>query len=209
MAVIAVYLAINIVVVTICAGYGIDSCAFLREASQPFSSIPAIKRPVEFLIATGNPDRAAVVAGLYAFGWLTAFIAIAAMIGSAAVISVRTSEEQRRRTKRVIEKLAEEYLRFSLNSLAASGRPESRESLFVRGSVVVVGGALMSFSYVFWGYYSFDEWSAYSNMVHVRDRDFYLMSIGWSFALTFTMLVIMGAIQRFVLRQVQPVTHRS
>lgn len=198
MAVIAGYFVINAVVVTTCITSG-GGCTFLQAFAQPFSAIPAISRPVEFLIATGNPDRAATVAGLYAFGWLTGLIAIAAMITTAVVICGRASAEEKRHAILAIRKRAQERMQYYPREHGSPVLPAGRRGPLGMGSVVIVGLTLACFVYVFWGYYSFGEWHAYSNMVHVRDRDFYLMSIGWSLGLVFSMFVIMGAIGRFVL----------
>lgn len=196
LAVVVIYLAINISFVSTCEDMGIRSCAFLSGLPS-FDFIPAIRRPVNFIIANGNPGRAALVLEIYSFAWFTGLIALAVMIGLTAFISLRTTEAERRWARQFAAKT---YREMPVLTDSRTGLPYSKDDAIRAGVNIFAVVALIAVFEIYWGVYSFHSWSQFQNMVHVRDRDFYAMSIWWSGLLLFSIFFIGLAIKNIVLR---------
>lgn len=200
LAVVVVYFLSNLGVIFTCAGSGIHACTFLSPLPS-FDFVPAISKPVNFLIAMGNPDRAAFVLGIYSFAWFTGLIALAIMIALTALISLRTTEAERLQTKEFLDRAAEENANAAAATMSspASGVRYSKDDFAHMGFGIFVAVTGVALLFVFYGFYSFHGWSAVSNMVHVRDRDFYMMTIGWSFLLLFSIFFLCFAVRRLLL----------
>lgn len=199
LAVVVIYFVINMGVVFTCIGSGIHSCASISPLPS-FEFIPAIRRPVSFLMGSGNPDRAAIVLEIYSFAWLTGLAALATMIAAAALLSLRTSKEERAQTRALIEIASKEAISYASSRPITPGRSQARpENMLSAGAIFLGLAALAAFLNLYWGFYSFETWSAYLNMVHVRDRDFFMMGIAWSGLLMMALFFIMSAITRFIL----------
>jgi hypothetical protein len=186
---VAIYLAINVCVVSTCVNSGIGSCALLRSF-PPFDFIPAINRLVNFLILCGYPDLATLVSEIYSFAWFTGLIALITMVALAFFLGLRTSEEERARTRQLIT--VEATNAAAAASVAPGAGPEKKIGALGLAFISVV--TLVIFLYVFWG---FDTWSADSDRVQELIPDLLQMSIAWSGLLFMSMFYIIVAIERF------------
>lgn len=183
MAVVALYLVINIGVLSTCASIG--SCAFLQSLPS-FDFIPGVRQTVIYLMMCVGRDQAALAQKILSFTWFTGLIALAAMIALAAVLSLRTSKEERDQTRRLI----------------MTERANAAPAVPILTKEVVVGAVSLVLSlYVLSGFRSSqDPGTADSSFIFQGiSLDLFFMIIAWSGLLFMSIFYIRDTIEGFLL----------
>jgi len=189
----AIFLVSNIVFISSCVSasraIGDDRCKISDTVESLGAVIPAIKRPVTFLHQAGNHERAELVGSVYSFAWATAIATAAAMIFTALARTMLLSDDSKRATKKYFERM-NAHLTLHQRDQASKGM-----ALF---ALI----AILPFWDAFWGDFDFSRSrspSVFTNMVDVRDGDFYRLSVLLAFLLFFFILPLLVCARNIVL----------
>jgi hypothetical protein len=180
--IVACYLAINIWVIEGCKAHNLHqersmACS-VAEHAKPFKSIiPAIYRPVRVIMERGNPIRADLVASVYSFAWASFLVFEGAILLLITGRVLLLTQEEKDNARIVRKKSLDD----TAHILRASRRNKTfRKDKFIIDNLMNVA-IFFLFIQVFYGIYEFDTWSLLENMVHVRNRDLYMIAVYFSF----------------------------
>jgi hypothetical protein len=120
--------------------------------------VPAISRPVRFLLENKQNYRADVVAYDYSFSWASALVAYSAMILLTLILSLLANDNDRRQLRMLERSMKRQF--------DGTTKMQGFAALLSMPMVYV-------FFEAFWGDFEFRGYRSLANMVHVRDSDLY------------------------------------